>query len=224
MEMNHRITLKKSELFTDINVSDYENLINCLAPSIKRFSKNEILLITGDIVRHMGIILSGTARAYLEHIDGSQVLISNLTPTSVFGEILVSTRTHKSPVTVYAMSDVTVAFIDYGQLFSICAKACASHRMFLQNMLRNIGDKYFRLFDRINILREKTLRAKILAYLHILRDGKKTTVVTIPFTKTVLANYLMSNRSALSKELRKMEDEGIIAVNGRNIALLTLAT
>ena len=219
MDTTHREALHKSALFADISDNEYKNLINCLSPSIKHFSKNEILLITGDTVRHMGIILSGTAQAFLEHIDGSQVIISNLTPTSVFGEILVSTRTHKSPVTVYALSDVTAAFIEYGQLFSICARACQAHRTFLQNMLRNIGDKYFRLFDRVNILREKTLRAKILSYLHTLSGGGKTNVVTIPFTKTVLANYLMANRSAMSKELSKMEDEGLITVNGRKITI-----
>lgn len=133
----------------------------------------------------MGIILAGTVRAYLEHVDGNKVIISNLPPISAFREILVYTRTHKSPVTVYAMSDMAVAYI---------------------------GDKYFRLFDRINILRvrEKTFRAKILAYLHTQRDGENTNTVTIPFTKTVLADYQMANRSAMSMELRKMEDEGLI--------------
>jgi len=219
LDIGYKAIMQKTGLFADIGTDDFETLIHCLSPNIRHFSKNEILLITGDTVRHIGIVLSGTACAYLEHIDGSQILISNLTQASVFGEILVSTRTHKSPVTVYAMSEITVAYIEYGQLFSICDKACVAHRMFLQNILRTIGDKYFRLFDRINILREKTLRAKILAYLHMLRDSGSTTEVTIPFSKTVLANYLMANRSALSKELRKMEDESLIAVNGRKVVL-----
>ena len=217
--MNHISTLHKSALFADINPGAFESLISCLSPSIRQFSKNEILLITGDTVRHIGIVISGTARAYLEHADGSQTIISNLTPTSVYGEILVSTRTHKSPVTVYAMGDVAVALIEYERIFSICARACETHRVFLQNMLSTIGDKYFRLFDRINILREKTLRAKILAYLHTLRDGNAA-FVTIPFSKTILAGYLMANRSALSKELRKMENEGIIALDGRKVEFL----
>ena len=220
MDRNHMLILQKSALFADVKGNESENLINCLSPSIKLFSKNEILLMSGDIVWHIGIVLTGSACAYLEHIDGSQIIMSNLAPLSVFGEILVSTRTHKSPVTVYAMSDLTVCYIEYSQLFSICARACAAHRMFLQNLLRTIGDKYFRLFDRINILREKNLRAKILTYLHTLRDDVKGTTVTIPFTKTVLANYLITNRSALSKELRKMEDEGIIIVNGREIKIM----
>jgi DNA-binding MarR family transcriptional regulator len=36
----------------------------------------------------------------------------------------------------------------------------------------------------------------------------------------MLADYLLANRSALSKELRKMERDGFITVNGRKIELL----
>jgi CRP-like cAMP-binding protein len=105
----------------------------------------------------------------------------------------------------------------------MCASACTAHRVFLQNMLKVIGDKYFHLFDRINVLSEKTLRARITAYLYALSDRGKKTVVTIPTSKTMLADYLLANRSALSKELRKMERDGLIVVKGREIELTFLA-
>ena len=86
-------------------------------------------------------------------------------------------------------------------------------------MLKAIGDKYFLLFDRINILREKSLRLRIMAYLYALSGRGENREVTIPFTKTMLADYLLVNRSALSKELHKMECDNIIAVNGRTVEL-----
>lgn len=219
MEPCYKTVLQQSFLFQDISGEESEKLINCLSPQIKQFQKNEILLVTGDSVQQIGIILVGNACAYLEHINGNQTLMSNLTPMSVFGEILVSTRTHKSPVTIYAVSEVTTAFIDYQKVHSMRAAACVGHRIFMQNMLKAIGDKYFVLFDRINILREKSLRERIMAYLFSLSERGNTTSVTIPFTKTMLANYLMANRSALSRELRKMERDGIISVNGREIMI-----
>ena len=221
MELKHNIALQKSVLFGGIKDEECKKLLNCLSPHTRQFAKNEILLLTGEAVRHIGIILSGTASAYLEHINGSQTIISALTPHSTFGEVLVSTRTHKSPVTVYATSDIAVAFIEYERLFSYCKEACTAHKTFLENMLKIIGDKYFLLFDRINILREKSLRARIMAYLYTLYDKKEAAVVTIPFTKTMLADYLLANRSALSKELRKMENEGLIRVKGRDVEIIS---
>jgi len=221
MEPVIRSVLQKSVLFQDIGAEGCGKLISCLSPQIKKYTKNEIIIMTGDYARHIGVILLGTACAYVEHVSGSQTIMANLSPMSVFGEILVSTRTYKSPVTVYATSDVTAAFIDYEKVCSMCATACEAHRAFIQNILKAIGDKYFLLFDRINILREKTLRARILAYLFALSDRGEKRTVTIPYTKTMLASYLLANRSALSKELRKMEKDGIIAVNGRKIEIIT---
>jgi len=203
-----------------MNDEEYTKLICCLSPQVKHFSKNDFLLLAGEPVYHIGIILSGTAHAHLEHIDGSKTIMSTLTPMKVFGEALASTGSHKSPVTIHAMSDITAAYIKYEKVYSMCATACAAHRVFIQNMLKVLGDRCFYLFDRINILLEKTLRSKIMAYLHALSDNGKAVTVTIPFTKTILADYLLANRSALSKELRKMEHDGLITVKGREVELL----
>jgi len=219
MEKKYIAALHKAYLFQGIDDPERTALMDCFSPKVRRFSKNETIFFTGDSVSHIGIILNGTARAYLEHANGNQVIMSTLTPMSVFGEILASTRSLQSPVTVCAESEVTAAFIDYRKVCSTCPAACAAHRMFLQNMLTVIGDKYFQLFDRISILREKTLRSKILTYFFSLSGNGESAVVKLPFSKTMLADYLLANRSALSKELKKMELDGLIAVKGREVTL-----
>jgi len=219
VESKHIAALQRAYLFQGISDQEYVALMDCLAPKVKHFSKNETIFFTGDSITHIGVILFGTARAYLEHINGNQVIMSTLTPLSVFGEILASTRSQQSPVTVCAASDVMAAFIEYKKVCSTCPAACTAHRVFMQNMLTVIGDKYFQLFDRISILREKTLRSKITAYFFSLSGNGEAASVTIPFSKTLLADYLLANRSALSKELKKMELDGLIAVKGREVAL-----
>jgi CRP-like cAMP-binding protein len=216
MEQDYKESLQRAALFKGITNEDYEKLIDCLSPRIKHYAKNEILLLTGQSVSNIGIVLKGSAVAFLEHIDGNRTIMSNLGPQSVFGEILVSTGTQKSPITLYAVTDLTAAYIEYQKTYNMCAKVCDAHRVLLQNMMKTIGDKYFSLFERINILREKTLRDRIMAYLHT-QEGKGT--IHLPYTKTILADYLLANRSSLSRELHKMASEGIIAIKGREITL-----
>jgi len=222
MDKQHSALLKKTVLFTDIGRQEYTALIECLSPQVKHFSKGEIILLTGDRTQYLGVILSGSANAYLEHADSSRTLMASLTPGRMFGEILLSTRTHQSPVTVYADTDVSAAFLEYQRVFSVCASACIAHSVFLQNLLKVIADKYFLLFDRINILRRKTIRSRILAYLYTLSSNGKQPVVTLPFSKTMLSEYLLVNRSALSKELRKMQEDRLLEISGRRVKLIFL--
>ena len=222
MDLTSMKIMKKAQIFKNLNDDEYNSLIKCLSPRVKHYSKNEILLLTEDSVQHVGIILVGTANAYLDHVSGSQTLISSLPTLSLFGEVLVSTRANRSPVTICAESDVTSAFIEYKKIYSMCEVACSVHRLFLQNVLTIIGDKYFQLFDRISVLREKSLRSKIMAYLYTLSCNGKINIVELPFSKTILADYLLANRSSVSKELNKMESDGLIIVKGRVIALLFL--
>jgi len=217
METFEKLVLHRTILFQSIDEAGFDKLIGCLSPRIRHYAKNEIIILTGASVDHIGVILSGTASAYTEDAGGNRTIMSSLSPSSVFGEILVSTRAHKSPVTVYCTSDVKAAFIDYQRIYSMCSEACTTHRTFLQNIHTAIGDRYFDLFERFNILREKSLRSRIQAYLFALSGRGSARVVTIPFSKTMLAEYLLANRSAVSRELRRMEDEGIIAVSGRKI-------
>jgi len=222
MDLNYMRIMKKSPLFQNLNDDEYETLIKCLSPRVKHYAKNEILLLTEDFVQHVGVVLAGTACAYLDHVNGSQTLISSLPTLSVFGEVLISTRANKSPVTICAESDVTSAFIESQKIYSMCEITCPLHRIFLHNVLTIIGDKYFQLFDRISVLREKTLRSKIMAYLYSLSGNGVINTVEIPFSKTILADYLLVNRCALSKELNKMECDNLIVVEGREIELLFL--
>ena len=64
MMSEHKSALQKTVLFKDMDEEEYENLINCLSPQVKYYPKNNILLLTGDKINHIGVILNGTARAY----------------------------------------------------------------------------------------------------------------------------------------------------------------
>ena len=62
--------------------------------------------------------------------------------------------------------------------------------------------------DRIEILTNKTIRDKLLAYFKIYSQNKS---VNLPFSLTDLADYLAVNRSAMTRELKNLKEEGFIA-------------
>ena len=59
-----------------------------------------------------------------------------------------------------------------------------------------------------------------LTYLANLSAKQKSQSLTLPFNRQQLADYLNLDRSALSKELGKMRNEGLISFHKNAITLL----
>ena len=80
-----------------------------------------------------------------------------------------------------------------------------------------MSDKIKKNNERIEILTNKTIRDKLLAYFKINTINK---VVKLPFTLTDLADYLAVNRSAMSRELKNLKEEGLIEIKDKKIKIL----
>ena len=91
------------------------------------------------------------------------------------------------------------------------------------NIVSILADNNTRLIEKTEILCKKTLRSKILAYLEQEARNHGCRSFTIPFNRTDLANYLDADRSALTRELARMKEEGLIDFTKNNFELLTPA-
>ncbi len=63
------------------------------------------------------------------------------------------------------------------------------------------------------------MRDKLKLYFNTL-PKQKSGVRKLPLSKTELASFLYADRSALSRELSRMQEEGIIAMEGKEIVIL----
>ena len=74
------------------------------------------------------------------------------------------------------------------------------------------------LNDKIDIIGQKTTRDKILALLETHRKGER--VFSIPYSREEMAKFLHVDRSAMSRELCKMRDDGILRFNKNHFEIL----
>ena len=80
----------------------------------------------------------------------------------------------------------------------------------LKNILHVFMQKYLSLSSRIFCTAPKTIRGRLLTYLSAQSMKAGSSTFDIPFNRQQLADYLNLDRSALSKELGKMRDEGLL--------------
>lgn len=67
---------------------------------------------------------------------------------------------------------------------------------------------------------KRSTREKLISYLSEEAKKQTSSTFTIPFNRQQLADFLSVDRSAMSNELCKMRDEGLIEFEKNNFKLL----
>jgi CRP-like cAMP-binding protein len=218
--MNPLQALVGMRLFRGIPAEELTGLLECLGARRKSYAKDEMIIQEGDAVEEFGVIVSGHARSVKWDASGRVIILTLLEPGSEFGVLVAATPGSISPVTIQAQDDVTVLFLHFRSLITRCSKGCARHETLLQNYIIILADKGLELHERINCLLRSTAREKILAYLRRISREQGSPTVELPLNRAEMAAYLNIERSALSRELSRMQSDGILEFERNRFVLL----
>lgn len=182
------------------------------------FPRGTILLSQGDSVAAAGVLLSGKIKAYRLNRQGEENLQSVLGPGSMFGDMLMATDNGKSPVTVEVTVDARVLFVPFD---SIMAAGGEFGNRLRVNLLHELSARYWALSRKVRYLSERSLRGRIALFLLDAARDQGGLTFTLPMTREAMASLLGVNRSALSRELSRMEKDGLVAVYRGSFRLLS---
>lgn len=80
--------------------------------------------------------------------------------------------------------------------------------------------KTMHLTQKMNVLSKRTIREKIMTFLISEASKNGSHKITLNFNRQELADYLCVDRSALSRELGKLKNEGQLDFNSNYFELL----
>jgi len=215
---NYFDVLKNNYLFDGIAFSDFETMLGCLAAKKVAYKRGDVILLSGDAVSFVGLILSGGVKVIKEDIDGRITILTEHGASDIFGEVFACAGVSHSPVTIEASDGSEILFIDFKRIISSCSSACPFHTRLIENMLGLIAKKNLILTQKIEILSRRTIRDRLFYFFEAQSGASRK--FTIPFNREELAHYLCVDRSAMSKELSKMRDEGLIRFRKNSFELL----
>ena len=204
-------TLINSQLFRGVEEQDLENMLKCLVATEKYYEKNETIVMAGTKLSSVGIVISGKAQITREDAEGNRTILSDLGKADLFGEAYAAAGEREVPISVVAVTDCKVVWIPFSKVVIRCSFSCSFHRVLIENMMRLIAEKNIAMNEKMRILSCKTTREKLLTYLMDFSEelGKKK--FKIPFGRGELADFLSVDRSAMSRELSKLKNEGILS-------------
>ena len=185
--------------------------------NIKKYPKNDIIAIEGDICTSIGLVLDGNVD--IKRTLGSKVIhVSSFSKGDVFGEVIAFSDINLYPATVIASSACEVMFISKNDFI----KFCTCNEDFLSMFLNTLTNKIFLLNNSITNLTFSNIRQKICYFLINEYKIQKSKNIKLNMTKEKLAESLGITRPSLSRELINMKEIGLIDYDRNNILILDL--
>ena len=211
--------LKNSPLFQDIGYDNYRQMLACFQAVEKSYGSEEVIYDFSDPSGSVGVVERGTASLIRIDEEGVATVLEELGTGGVFGKSLAFSTSGRDSLEVVCRTACDVVFIDYPHILKRCERACTHHSLLVQNMLRLISDKAQALSERVDVLSRRSIREKLLCYFHQLAEKAGSDTFQLPFSLSVLADYIATDRSAMMREMKRLKEEGVLRSEGRRITL-----
>ena len=141
------------------------------------------------------------------------------TAGGVVGDLLMA-GDQPSPVSLRAAEEAEVLFLPVDDILGGCGACCPCHTALRHNLLAEATEKFWALRRRLGYLSEPGLRQRLLLYLRDEARRANAATFTVPFNRQQLADFLGVNRSAMSRELSRLAEEGVIEYYRSSFRLL----
>jgi len=155
-----------------------------------------------------------------EDLWGNRTMLIRIRKDELFGETFACGTDSQSVVTYIAADDSRVVFLPFERVMHNCTTACEFHHRLIENMVTVIAGTNRDLMRKIEVISKKSLREKILACLSIQAQEQASRYIELPLKRGELAEYLCADRSALTRELKKMKEEGLIDYDRNRFRIL----
>ena len=199
-----------SPLFRGIRAEELDAMLGCIGYHIGTFRKGDIVGFEEENIRHIGIIISGTVDMVKEDLWGNKTMLVRMGRNELFGETFACGSDNLSVVTFLVSEDAKILFMPFDRVMHSCTMACVFHHRLIENMVSVIAGKNRDLMRKVEVVSKRTIREKLLAYLSIQAQAHDSRSFEIPLGRVELAEYLCVDRSALTRELVKMKEDGLI--------------
>lgn len=216
-------SIKTCSLLEGIKENEWESLSDCLSAVHRRYKKNSPIFVAGETAVPAGIVVSGKIHVVRDDFWGRRLILAHISPGELFGEAFACAG-GKPHVSAVAAEDSEILLIDCAKVVALCSSFCTFHMTALRNLVNILARKNIQLTQKVEHITRRTTREKLLSYLSETAAKAKLSTFEIPFKRQELADYLAVDRSAMSNELCKMRDEGVLKFQKNRFELLETFT
>jgi len=201
--------------FTENTANAFTEFIR---PAVREYRSGDVIMRSSAEKNDCAIIIQGAALSVSINSDGEKNIIDCCVRGDLFGKPFLPS--HNANVCyVYAKTRCTAAHVSYSRFLNGCLH-CSEQGGLLTDFF--ITSAVRRCRRHIDVLGGRTISERLTVYFRYLAEETGSSSIRLPMSLSDLADYLCADRSAMMREIKKLNDSGIISSKGRDIVLLRL--
>ena len=219
--------LPENRLFREITPKEQERILSCSKATVVSYHDSEYIFSQGEEPSKLFLLLEGQVLLSKNFASGKRNVLFYIEPGSVFGETFLFAEARNYWYDAVAQGNVRTLEIPWKFFYGFCQNACEHHQKITRNMLEILSERNFQMTRKLHLLSGTTLRERIVLWLleegtasageMPLKKEEQGIKVRIMMNREELADYLGTTRPSLSRELMKMQEEGLIRVEKKFI-------
>lgn len=210
--------LDRCPLYEGLSPQDKAYALAFFDAKTKAYEKGEFLHSVSFPLQRFGLVLSGTVQVYMDDIDGHHIIMNHVEPGDLFGESYAFLGID-APIYICAVTEAVILWMSTERIKAPLSPISPLDQDLANRYVACLANRTLKMNQRIQILSRNTLRMKLITFLSQYAAEKGDTF-SIPFDRASMAAYLGADRSALSRELSRMQAEGILTYHRNQFQIL----
>lgn len=208
------------KLFEGIPSDKINNLFTQLSVRNVTLKKGEFLFKAGTKITDFAVVISGQLAISYYEANGHRNIVESLESMETVAISLAVADIQSVAISVEARQESEVILFNADKVLNPAGKPSEEHIRLLRNITKELARKTVLLGRKMRIISSRTTSERLMKYLieESVRRGSKE--FDIPYDRQALADYLCVERSALSAEIGKLIDKGVIESRKNHFKLL----
>ena len=211
--------IQNTELFKGISCEECQKMLSCFKSESRSYTAGELICNYADTEKYVGIVTHGSLNIIRTDENGNNSLLEHLGENGIFGKYIAYAAAAGDGIYVECDTPCEIVFIGSEHITKRCSNACECHSKVVENLFDIVTKKSVELSRHLYVLSSRTTRDKLLSYFRLMCEQYNNPEIALPFSTTALAEYLCVDRSAMTRELKKLKSEGIISMDKRKVTL-----
>ena len=213
--------LRRVPLFAELSETELKFLAERAVP--RRYAPGELVFTESDPCGGLFVVESGTVRLFKTSAGGREQVLTIEKPGNSIAELPVFDG-GKYPASAAAVEEAQLLFVSKQDFHSLCL----THPAVALKVIRVVGARLRRLVYIIEELSFTTVRSRLISLLLRLareqaRGATGEVQITLPATNQELASHIGTVRELVSRNLSRLQAEGLIKLDGRTVTIPKLA-